>query len=179
VGSFTGIPLVKFEGASVKQENLFYAALQCPIGKLHLVSDDISLLSIGLGGAKPALIFNTSPTPRVLKEAIAQLSEYFRGERRKFELPFKMAGTDFQLNAWKMLSRIPYGKTISYREQAEKIGSGKAFRAVGSANGRNPMPIIVPCHRVVAADGTLGGYAGGLKMKAMLLDLEREALHKA
>lgn len=164
----------------MKQENLYYASMQSPIGKLHLVSDDYALLSIGLGGAKPPLKFKTSPKATgVLNEAVAQLSEYFRGERKKFDLPLKMSGTDFQLNAWKSLSRIPYGKTISYREQAEKIGASKAFRAVGSANGRNPLPIIVPCHRVVAADGTLGGYAGGLKVKALLLDLERGALPKA
>lgn len=152
--------------------------MQSPIGKLHLVSDDNSLLSIGLGGAKPALKFNTSLNSTVLNETVTQLSEYFRGERRRFDLPLNMSGTDFQLSAWKTLSRIPYGKTISYREQAEKIGAGKAYRAVGSANGRNKLPIVVPCHRVVAADGTLGGYAGGLRMKALLLELERRVLSK-
>lgn len=164
----------------MKQENLYYTSMQSPIGKLHLVSDDDALLSIGLGGAKPSLKFKTSSAEcGVLNEAVTQLSEYFRGERKKFDLPVKLSGTPFQLSAWKSLSRIPYGKTISYREQAEKIGAQKAFRAVGSANGRNPLPIVVPCHRVVAADGTLGGYAGGLKMKTLLLDLERGAHRKA
>lgn len=155
------------------QPEFYYVSMQSPIGKLHLVSDGTSLLSIGLCGSKPALKFkNASQLNPVLKSAVDQLSEYFRGERVKFEIPLKPQGTDFQMKAWKTLSRIPYGKTISYREQAEKLGAKKAFRAVGSANGRNPLPIVIPCHRVVASNGTLGGYAGGLQMKARLLDLE-------
>ncbi len=160
----------------MKNTELYYVAMQSPIGKLHLVSDDKSLLSIGLGGPKPSLKFKSSGKAcSVLTEAMTQLEEYFRGERVKFTLPTKAHGTEFQMKAWRSLVNIPYGKTISYREQAEKIGAGKAFRAVGSANGRNPLPIIVPCHRVVASDGTLGGYAGGLKMKARLLEIERRA----
>jgi methylated-DNA-[protein]-cysteine S-methyltransferase len=161
----------------VKNTELYYVAMQSPIGKLHLVSDDKSLLSVGLGGPKPSLKFKSGGEAcAVLTEAVTQLEEYFRGERVKFNLPTKMNGTEFQLKAWRSLANIPYGKTISYREQAEKLGAGKAFRAVGSANGRNPLPIIVPCHRVVASDGTLGGYAGGLKMKAQLLEIERRAI---
>ena len=161
----------------MKNTELYYVAMQSPIGKLHLVSDDKSLLSVGLGGPKPSLKFKSGGEAcAVLTEAVTQLEEYFRGERVKFNLPTKMNGTEFQLKAWRSLANIPYGKTISYREQAEKLGAGKAFRAVGSANGRNPLPIIVPCHRVVASDGTLGGYAGGLKMKAQLLEIERRAI---
>ncbi len=146
--------------------------MQSPIGKLHLVGDENSLLSIGLGGPRPQLKFKGERANAVLENAVVQISEYFRGERVKFDLPLKLTGTDFQMKAWKVLTRIPYGKTVSYREQAEKLGAGKAFRAVGSANGRNPFPIVIPCHRVVASDGALGGYAGGIEMKARLLDLE-------
>lgn len=161
----------------MKPTALYYVAMQSPIGKLHLVSDDKSLLSIGLGGPKPSLKFKSGGnTCAVLTEAVIQLEEYFRGERVRFNLPKRMNGTEFQLKAWRSLETIPYGKTISYREQAEKLGAGKAFRAVGSANGRNPLPIVVPCHRVVASDGTLGGYAGGLIMKARLLEIERRAI---
>jgi methylated-DNA-[protein]-cysteine S-methyltransferase len=161
----------------VKITELYYVAMKSPIGKLHLVSDDKSLLSVGLGGPKPSLKFKSGGKAcSVLTEAVTQLEEYFRGERVKFTLPTKANGTEFQLKAWRSLAEIPYGKTISYREQAEKLGARKAFRAVGSANGRNPLPIIVPCHRVVASDGTLGGYAGGLKMKARLLEIERRAI---
>ncbi len=161
----------------MKNTELYYVAMQSPIGKLHLVSDDKSLLSVGLGGSKPSLKFKSGGKAcSVLTEAVTQLEEYFRGERVNFNLPTKANGTEFQLRAWRSLAEIPYGKTISYREQAEKLGAGKAFRAVGSANGRNPLPIIVPCHRVVASDGTLGGYAGGLKMKARLLEIERRAI---
>jgi methylated-DNA-[protein]-cysteine S-methyltransferase len=160
----------------MKTSALYYTAMQSPIGKLHLVSDDKALLSIGLGGPKPALKFKKSAQPNaVLTQTVAQLAEYFRGERLKFDLPTKLNGTEFQMKAWRSLEKIPYGKTISYREQAEKVGAGKAFRAVGSANGRNPLPIVIPCHRVVASDGKLGGYAGGLKMKARLLEIERRA----
>ncbi len=161
----------------MKITELYYVAMKSPIGKLHLVSDDKSLLSVGLGGPKPSLKFKSGGKAcSVLTEAVTQLEEYFRGERVKFTLPTKANGTEFQLKAWRSLAEIPYGKTISYREQAEKLGARKAFRAVGSANGRNPLPIIVPCHRVVASDGTLGGYAGGLKMKARLLEIERRAI---
>jgi methylated-DNA-[protein]-cysteine S-methyltransferase len=102
-----------------------------------------------------------------------QLDEYFRGERRAFDVAIDLTeGTAFQRAVWAELARIPYGATISYRELARRVGAPKAVRAVGSANGRNPVSILVPCHRVIAADGTLGGYGGGLATKRFLLDLE-------
>ncbi|SHF98953.1 methylated-DNA-[protein]-cysteine S-methyltransferase [Microbulbifer donghaiensis] len=104
--------------------------------------------------------------------AARQLEEYFAGERREFELPLNPRGTEFQRRVWDALAGIPYGETRSYREQAEALGNLKAIRAVARANGANPIAIVIPCHRVIGADGTLTGYAGGLEMKARLLTLE-------
>jgi methylated-DNA-[protein]-cysteine S-methyltransferase len=107
-----------------------------------------------------------------LLKAVTQLSEYFKGARRAFDLQLDVHGTDFQLRAWRELSKIPYGKTISYHEQAKRIGDEKKARAVGTANSRNPLSIVVPCHRVVAKSGHLTGFAGGLPAKKFLLELE-------
>lgn len=104
--------------------------------------------------------------------AARQMEEYFDGRRREFELPLNPRGTDFQRSVWKVLQQIPYGYTRSYSKQAESLGNPKAIRAVAAANGANPIAVIVPCHRVIGADGSLTGYAGGLDMKARLLTLE-------
>jgi len=106
-------------------------------------------------------------------EVADQLAAYFAGERRTFEVPMTLGGTDFQRRVWAELSAIPYGETISYGELARRVGNPKASRAVGLANGRNPIAVIIPCHRVVAADGSLGGYGGGRDRKVHLLELER------
>lgn len=111
----------------------------------------------------------------LLRDAAEQLRGYFRGERREFELPLDLRGTEFQQKVWRALRQIPYGKRRSYRDVAREIGAPSAARAVGAANGRNPVAIIVPCHRVIASDGSLGGYSGGLTVKQMLLDLESGA----
>lgn len=116
---------------------------------------------------------NKTPQIQILKKTVAQLEQYFKGQRQKFELPVDIIGTDFQIQVWQALAQIPFGKTVSYSDIARKIKNPKAVRAVGSANGKNPLAIIVPCHRVIAADGTMGGYAGGLKLKKALLDLEK------
>jgi methylated-DNA-[protein]-cysteine S-methyltransferase len=102
-----------------------------------------------------------------------QLQEYFAGELREFDIPLLMEGTEFQKRVWKTLQTIPYGETISYGELAKKIGDSKAVRAVGAANGQNPIPIIVPCHRVIGSDGSLTGFGGGIENKRKLLELER------
>ena len=114
----------------------------------------------------------------VVAETAAQLREYFAGRRTEFDLPIETEGTAFQKRVWKGLQAIPYGETISYVELARRIGNPKAMRAVGSANGRNQIPIVIPCHRVIAADGTLGGFGGGLDVKQRLLDLESRG-HRA
>ena len=105
-------------------------------------------------------------------ETINQLEQYFTGERQSFSIPVQVTGTKFQMDVIKELTQIPYGETCSYAELAKRIGHPRAHRAVGSANGRNPLPIIYPCHRVIANNGGLGGYSGGLKIKTALLELE-------
>ncbi len=112
---------------------------------------------------------------QILSQAVRQLQEYFVGKRKKFYLPLDAEGTLFQKRVWTELRKIPYGKTYSYRDIANRIKNGRAVRAVSSANSRNPLCIVVPCHRVVAADGSIGGYSGGLDKKIKLLDLEQYA----
>lgn len=113
-----------------------------------------------------------SADTRVLQEAVRQLHEYFSGQRREFSLPLRMEGTPFQQKAWKAMQTIPYGQTISYAEEARRAGHPTALRAIGNANHRNPIAVIVPCHRVVASHGKIGGYGGGLDRKRFLLNLE-------
>lgn len=108
----------------------------------------------------------------LLNEAEKQLGEYFSGKRQKFDLPFKFYGTAFQVRVWKALQKIPYGKTVSYSQIAKKVGSLKACRAVGAANGKNPLSVFVPCHRVIGASGALVGFGAGLEAKSFLLHLE-------
>lgn len=145
---------------------------QSPVGLLRLEADDVGLciLQIERGGAGPEC-----PCP-VLADAVTQLKEYFAGRRRAFTVPLHLQGTAFQQRAWAALCEIPYGETRSYGQQAAAIGNPKASRAVGMANNRNPVLILVPCHRVIGADGRLVGYGGGLEVKRALLDLE--ASHK-
>ena len=110
----------------------------------------------------------------MLSAAAAQLDEYFERKRTTFDLPLDLVGTDFQKEAWLALADVPFGETTSYGEQAERIGRKGAFRAVGAANGKNPVPIVLPCHRIVGANGALTGFAGGLDMKQQLLALEQD-----
>lgn len=112
-------------------------------------------------------------THHILLKTEAQLAEYFAGKRQSFDLKLEMRGTVFQINAWRELQKIPYGTTISYGQQAERLGDAKKARAVGAANGRNPLMIIVPCHRVIGANGGLTGYSGGVEEKEFLLNLEK------
>lgn len=142
---------------------------------LFLVADEKALYGVFLTQQKVPLLKNLDgkgADVKILKQTVRQLKEYFAGQRKDFDLPLAAEGTEFQKEVWKQLSQIPYGKTYSYKDIAKKVRKEKAFRAVGTANGKNPHCIIVPCHRVIAADGTLGGYGGGLKMKIKLLELE-------
>ena len=146
--------------------------LETPIGTLRLVSDGASLLSIefeGRWGDNAGIQAGEDP---VLGACARQLSEYFAGERRAFDLPLAPTVTAFQQTVWAALATIPYGEVCSYRDIARAIGRPAAVRAVGAANGRNPLPIVVPCHRVVGSDGSLTGFAGGLDIKRTLLQLE-------
>jgi methylated-DNA-[protein]-cysteine S-methyltransferase len=154
--------------------------MNSPVGELRLIAGDNGLRAI-LWGAEDAeriasidddeLVEGTTP---VLDEAISQLEEYFAGMRREFDLPLDPAGTEFQQSAWMVLRTIPYGTTISYGQQAERLGDPNKARAVGAANGKNPLSIVVPCHRVVGSNGHLTGFAAGLDVKSWLLDHERQ-----
>lgn len=115
----------------------------------------------------------TEPETELERKAIEELMEYFAGKRKEFDLPLSYQGTDFQMRCWKALQEIPYGETRSYKEEAEMAGNVKAVRAVGGANHNNRICIIIPCHRVINADGKLGGYGGGVEHKKQLLELER------
>ncbi len=154
------------------------AYLDTPIGTLLIAGDDVALHRIAFPqhgrAAKPEPEWQESQRGPVA-EAARQLREYFAGMRAEFDLPLAPAGTAFQRRVWRQLQEIPYGETISYGELARRVGNPKASRAVGSANGANPLPIVIPCHRVIAGDGTLGGFGGGLTTKQMLLALEVRA----
>ena len=155
---------------------MYYCYLDTPIGELLLAGDDdaLCLVSFPAGSMRrdpdPDWIYNEKP----FALARQQLTEYFAGERREFDLPLKLSGTEFQMSVLHALQHIPYGETTSYAEIAERIGRPKAVRAVGAANGRNPLPIIVPCHRVIGSHGELTGFGGGLDTKEALLRLEAE-----
>lgn len=136
---------------------------------LYLVATETHLINIQFTQPQKALL----QTTELLSMATIQLDEYLQGKRTTFSLPFKLTGTPFQLAVWKELQNIPYGQTTSYKEIAQKINKPKAYRAVGMANNKNPLPIIIPCHRVIGSNGKLIGYAGGLKLKNYLLELEK------
>ncbi len=148
-----------------------------PVGELTLVADDRGLAAILWEDDRPGRVRLGALAEKadhpVLLETERQLGEYFAGERRSFDVPLSFAGTDFQKRVWAALLAIPFGETRSYGEIAQQLGAPGASRAVGAANGRNPISIIAPCHRVVGSNGKLTGFAGGLDAKAFLLELER------
>ena len=143
--------------------------MNAPIGAVTLCQDEEGLCALRFGGNGGRM----DETPLLL-QAQRELEEYFAGRRSSFSVPLSMHGTPFQLRVWRALTEIPYGETLSYGELARRIGNPKACRAVGMANHVNPLPVFVPCHRVVGANGGLTGYAGGLDIKRLLLELERE-----
>jgi methylated-DNA-[protein]-cysteine S-methyltransferase len=149
----------------------FAMPLATPIGTLVLESEGDVLIGIWLPPHSLIPRGTLNDAPPVVKDTVTQLEEYFAGERTEFDVPMEMDGTPFQKDVWAELSRIPYGTTISYGELARRVGRPKGPRAVGQANGKNPIPIIVPCHRVLASNG-IGGYGGGLPMKRTLLAVE-------
>lgn len=153
---------------------ILHRRIESPAGPLIIAADEAGLRHIEFHQ-------NRHPASRddwrggdndVLQAAEAQLHEYFAGARTHFELPMAPEGTPFQLSVWQELARIPYGATISYAELAQRVGNPTATRAVGAANGRNPLPIVLPCHRVIGAHGALTGFGGGLPVKHLLLELE-------
>jgi len=157
---------------------VFYTRIDSPVGKLLLAADAQGLRQVSFESSKRAAPVqrqwreNNSP----FAEVIRQLQAYFGGQLREFKLRLAPEGTEFQLRVWNSLRTIPYGETISYAQLAQKIGNPQAVRAVGLANGCNPIPIIVPCHRVIGSDGSLTGFGGGLANKKILLALESRQL---
>ena len=151
-------------------KSIFY--YDTPIGKLGLAESGGSITKIlfeGFGAPEGYAVKETA----LLVKAAAQLNEYFAGKRKSFDLPLAPDGTPFYKSVWNALIKIGYGKTASYKDVAAAVGNVKAVRAVGMANNRNPVPLIIPCHRVIGSDGKLVGYAGGLDVKKYLLDMER------
>lgn len=148
-------------------------AYKSPIGTLSLVSDGKAITHLEFENNKYPAPKYPPGKDKVLDQAKKELDAYFAGRLKKFEVPVAPQGTPFQKQAWKALTQIPYGATRSYGEQACAIGRPKAVRAIGAANGRNPIPIIIPCHRVIGADGSLTGFGGGMATKQFLLELEQ------
>ena len=153
---------------------MFYCYMKSPVGKLFLAGDQQGLKHINF----PVDSHPVQPgadwmeMPAFFTSVVSELKEYFAGKRQHFSVDIKPSGTPFQMDVWQALQTVPYGKTISYGELAKQVGNPKASRAVGAANGANPIPIIIPCHRAIGASGDLTGFGGGLETKKYLLDLE-------
>ncbi len=150
------------------------AYFKCPIGYVEVTGTKLGIQTVTISDKKNKKWY----VPRCLRETVSQLKEYFEGKRQTFTVKFDIMGTEFQMKVWEELSRVPYGKTITYYQLAEKIGDPKAFRAVGQADSKNPAWIIIPCHRVLGNDGKLVGYAGGLWRKKWLLEHEHAFAQK-
>jgi methylated-DNA-[protein]-cysteine S-methyltransferase len=157
---------------------VYYRWLDSPLGELLLTANEIALTALALKGQKyfpkPTPAWQLAPSLAILNQAQTQLQAYFAGKRQTFDLPLAPQGTAFQQQVWHYLCDIPFGETRTYAQLARAIAQPSAVRAVGAANGRNPISIIVPCHRVIASDGTLTGYAGGLDHKQWLLNHEQQ-----
>lgn len=153
----------------------FFTYYPSPLGRMTLQADQQGLLGAWFSThtTQPMHLGDYSADCPILNKVIQQLDEYFTGQRTQFELPLAASGTPFQQSVWHALCKIPYGEVWSYQQLAEAMGNPKAVRAVGLANGKNPISIIVPCHRVIGKNGQLTGYAGGLERKAFLLELEQ------
>lgn len=153
-----------------------YARLSTPLGAMIAIAVDGQLAGLDFADAKYAPAIGADwiedPAGQPLRDCAAQVAEYFAGERGRFDLPLAPRGTPFQLRVWREIARVPFGETLSYAELAERAGSPGSARAAGAATGRNPLALVVPCHRIVGANGALTGYAGGLRRKERLLVLE-------
>ena len=158
---------------------LYYKEMESPVGKLKLVASSNALVAVLWERERPNRVklatLKLDTQHPILLETERQLGEYFSGTRTEFDLPLEPNGSEFQKKVWRNLREIPFGQTRSYLDLAKTVGSAKAVRAVGAANGKNPLSIVVPCHRVVGANGSLTGFAGGLDVKATLLALEATA----
>jgi methylated-DNA-[protein]-cysteine S-methyltransferase len=176
-----GVIMLNLSWMKCITNDVVYAEMNSPVGELTLFVSIQGLHAVLWNNdrhdvACQKVMQNLQKTPRhpVILQTKQQLMEYFTGERKTFDIPLVMRGTDFQMQAWQQLSKIPYGETLSYGEQARKIGNKNKARAVGLANGLNPISIIIPCHRVIGSNGKLVGFGGGLDKKAYLLKLEQK-----
>ncbi|MDF2591262.1 MAG: methylated-DNA--[protein]-cysteine S-methyltransferase [Clostridia bacterium] len=151
---------------------MYKAYYNSPIGIVEIVSDEKNIIELSF--VENAAESNLQAAPEILKSALQQVEEYFQGKRSVFDLKLKAEGTEFQQKVWKSLIEVPYGNTACYGEIATAVGNSKASRAVGGANNKNKIAIIIPCHRIVGADGSLTGYAGGLWRKEWLLKHEKD-----
>jgi len=154
-----------------------WTVIATPVGEMMVIGDDDALRFVHLPGSFVASAFDPvrSGAPAAVRAAAEQIDAYFTGALKTFSLPLDPSGTEFQRGVWSALADIPYGETESYGELAARVGNPKACRAVGLANGRNPIPLVLPCHRVIGVNGSLTGYGGGLELKKRLLDHERAA----
>ena len=152
---------------------LSYDTINSPVGKLTIIASPTTLQSIIWDNLTTPKELTRNTNHPIIAETKKQLTDYFNNQRQQFDLPLAPIGTPFQQQVWKELLKIPYGETISYGEQAKRLGDKNKARAVGSANGKNPIPIIIPCHRVIGSNGKLTGFAGGLDKKSILLTHER------
>lgn len=148
---------------------MYSTIITTPIGDMAAIADESAIYSLDF--CESEMEYETSDNPLLLRLQ-TELNEYFEGKRREFDLPLSLIGTPFQASVWETLRRIPYGQTISYKEEARMLGRPSAVRATASANGKNPLSILIPCHRVVASNGGIGGYSGGIWRKEFLLGLE-------
>ena len=160
---------LKIQKRSLESKTTYY---KTPIGTAEIIGDEHGIQSISVLDDSSILYSNQDDIPECLTTCVSQLDEYFKGERTEFNLKINPKGTPFQQSVWKELNNIPFGKIRTYLEQTKKIGDPKAIRAVASANGKNPIWIVIPCHRVIGSDGSLTGYAGGIWRKKWLLDHE-------
>ena len=157
---------------------MYKKVMNSPVGKIEIIEENEKIVELNIYNEEKNEKKNNiiEKDTKLLLEVEKQLKEYFEGKRIKFEIPLNPKGTEFMKKVWKELLKIPYGETRTYKEIAEKIGNSKASRAVGMANNKNPIPIIIPCHRVIGSNNKLVGYALGLDMKQYLLDLERKVV---
>lgn len=157
-------------------ENSVTAYYKTPIGTAKIVGDENGIIAVTvIDGA----IEISAEIPEILQDCVQQLDEYFNGTRKQFNLKLNPQGTDFQKRVWKKLLLVPYGKTLTYLQQSKQLGDAKAIRAVASANGKNPIWIVIPCHRIIGSDGSLTGYAGGIWRKKWLLEHENPSTQKS
>lgn len=152
----------------------YHNFLKTPVGWLAITTSETALQKIDFLKTKPRQSASTKQ-PSILKKTTKQLEEFFQGQRKVFDLDLDLKGTDFQKKVWKALMKVPFGKTLSYKDIAKKVGNDKASRAIGMANNKNPIPLVIPCHRILGSNGKLVGYAPGVDKKEWLLNLEKNS----